>query len=1280
MLNRQLVRYLLSSGILFSLPLVLFAQKPGAQSVAELPKPGKSVEKTLKRGETHTFQITLPAHQFFKAGVTSPTLPLTLRVLNEAEKTVAQATIPSIAKPTVSLSFVTETPGRYQVTISSTDQALASGRYTLRVEAIRQASRLELSELEIKNLTTEVDRLKQKTHYSEAIALAQRTLERAKTELGPEHPQVAEILNVFGQLHWYQGEFEKAESLFTQALALREKIVGAEHLETATSLNNLALLAQQKGDFSKAEQLFLRALAIREKNLGTEHALIATTLNNLASLYEAAGNSSKAEPLLERALAISEKVFGPAHSLVATSLNNLAMIYKGRSDYAKAEPLMVRALAIREKIVGAEHPDTATSLQTLAALYQEMSQFDKAEPLALRALAINEKVLGQQHPETASSLNMLGELYYYKGNYAASETYMTRAVAASSKANGPEHNETATYINNLGSLYQAKGEYTKAETFFQQAVAIHEKTLGPEHPSTANSLNNLANLYKLKSDYVKAEPLLIRALAIREKVLGKNHLDVAITLNNVSGLYWNKGEYGKAVPYLERAAVVLENVLGPNHRYLGVTLGNLAVLYQEQKEFAKAEPLFKRAVEIAEKNLGPDHPDTAGAYNTFGLLYKDTREFSKAEPLLVRALAIREKTLSPDHPKLALSLNNLGALYFAQGDAKKAEPLLVRALTIREKTLGSDHPDTANSLSNLAGVYASLGTISQALKYQARGNEVTERDICRNLITGSEQQKLFYLAKTTDYLDWTLSLQAKAAPDDVEAVRTALQVVFQRKGRALDAMASSIETLRQRATPEDQALLDELARAQTELAGLTLRGPGKAGAAQHQLDLAAATEKVERLQGQIGARNAQFRTQFQPITIDAVQQAIPQGAALVEFVAYRIYNPQAQHLGERHYAAYVLNRQGNPQWADLGKAEPIETAAQTLRQLLANRRSHLDRDIKPAARKLDELILQPVRTLVGDARQLLLSPDGSLNLVPFAVLVDSQGRFLVEKYSLSYLTSGRDLLRLQVKIDSHQPPLIVADPEYGQGNGPILLGHQSQPLVQLPGTAREGKEIARLLPASQLEVGEAATKARLKQVDRPVIVHIATHGYFLRDASEDTTRPDLEDRRDTTSPSQSSADLNQLRRANPLLRSCLFFAGANQGANQSASADGVMTALETAGLNLWGTKLVVLSACDSGLGEVKTGDGVYGLRRALVLAGSETQLMSLWSVSDVATRELMVEYYTRLNAGEGRSEALRQVQLRMLRNPNRRHPYYWSAFIQSGEWAALTERNSEIAR
>jgi CHAT domain-containing protein len=334
------------------------------------------------------------------------------------------------------------------------------------------------------------------------------------------------------------------------------------------------------------------------------------------------------------------------------------------------------------------------------------------------------------------------------------------------------------------------------------------------------------------------------------------------------------------------------------------------------------------------------------------------------------------------------------------------------------------------------------------------------------------------------------------------------------------------------------------------------------------------------------------------------------------------------------------------------------------------------RDVTALARSVDRLLMQPVRRLVGESSHLLVSPDGQLNLIPFAALIDEQNRYLIERYTLTYLTSGRDLLRLHAPIQGRGAPVVVALPEFGE---PALLTSRSAarksaspgaPRVDdsqiffgpLPGVAGEVRALRTLLPDASFLTREQATEAALKALHGPRILHIATHGFFLGDTASS---------KGITAPANAGTRLaaSAATTDNPLLRSGLALSGANQG--RSGDDDGVLTALEAAGLDLWGTRLVVLSACDTGVGEVKQGDGVYGLRRAFVIAGAETQLMSLWAVSDRSTRDLMGGYYARLTKGSGRGQALRETQLQLLRDGRHAHPYHWASFIQSGAWTSL---------
>lgn len=414
---------------------------------------------------------------------------------------------------------------------------------------------------------------------------------------------------------------------------------------------------------------------------------------------------------------------------------------------------------------------------------------------------------------------------------------------------------------------------------------------------------------------------------------------------------------------------------------------------------------------------------------------------------------------------------------------------------------------------------------------------------------------------------------------------------------------------------------------------------------------------------------------------------------MIEFAVYRPISPKAYEFitdraldpnaaGEPRYVVYVVRAKGAVHGKEIGTAKEIDAAIEAYRQAL---RDPKRKDMQRLARTVDEKVMQPVRAFTGDATQLLISPDGALNLIPFEALVDEQGKFLIERYSVGYLTSGRDLLRLQVARASKSAPMVVADPFFGEPELPQLAKDDTHKTKQtaltprrrsvttgadlssvyfapLPGTMREAQTINSLFPDSIVSTGAQATKKLLKQADAPRILHVATHGFFLNETSQVALT------RAAANANKSRSINANVRTENPLLRSGLALAGANI---HKGDDDGILTALEASGLNLWGTKLVVLSACDTGLGEVKNGEGVYGLRRALVLAGSETQVMSLWAVSDYVTRELMTSYYKGLKQGLGRNAALRQTQLEMLRRPDRQHPFYWASFIQSGEWANL---------
>ncbi len=887
--------------------------------------------------------------------------------------------------------------------------------------------------------------------------------------------------------------------------------------------------------------------------------------------------------------------------------------------------------------------------------------------LELRTATEQERMMAQ-----ARRLNIEFLTLQNAGKYDEASPLGKRIIELLEDALGSEHLEVSNALGNMANLYSNQGAYDKAESLYRRELAIKEKELGTEHPSLAGSLTNLANLYLEQEDYIRAEALHRRALSIKEKSLGPEHSEVARSLEHLGLVYSGKGDFARSEPLLLRALAIKEKTLGPEHRSVAATLNNLANLYWEQGNYTKAERFYERALATKEKALPPDHPSLASTLHNLAYVYYHRGDYLRAEPMHRRALAIKEKALGLDHSSVANSLDSLASLYHGAGDYARAESHYRRALGIWERAFGPSHPEIATVLNHLAILYEAQGDLAQAVALQARANEISERNLRINLAASSERQKLAYLTTLTGQTDYSISLSLRSAPTSAAAIALALNTILQRKARSLDAMADTIGALRRRLDSQDQVLLDKWRETNNQLAKLALDESQQITPAERQNRIAALELKKEEFEAEIGRRSEEFRIESLAVTLAAVQSAIPTDSVLIEYFSYRPFNAKykipSEASGAPRYVAYVLRRQGAPQWVDLGEVKEIDDCIARWRKTLRNP-GHPGAN--RLARQLDERVMRPVRALIGDSRRILISPDRMLNLIPFAALRDERNQYLVQRYSLSYLTSGRDLLRLQTRFPGNPEQVIVADPAFGEQPEvalaerrdvelrpdlkPAAMGPADQALAKgvslnriyfprLPGTAGEARALKAILPRAVVLTKEQATEAALKRLNRPHILHIATHGFFLDDSNE-----------------------------NPLLRSGLALAGANlrRSAITRQDDDGVMTAMEVAGLDLWGARLVVLSACDTGVGSVRNGEGVYGLRRALALAGSETQVMSLWPVSDEGARDLMIAYYKALQRGAGRGDALRQVQLLMLKRKDRRRPFYWASFIQSGEWANL---------
>jgi CHAT domain-containing protein/Tfp pilus assembly protein PilF len=982
--------------------------------------------------------------------------------------------------------------------------------------------------------------------------------------------------------------------------------------DEAMSLWDKATALKKRGEPAEAEKAYRAALAKAERGYGKDHATTGVLLTHLAGLYLDMGQYAKAEPLLKRALDILEARLGRDHPDVAASLNNLAGLYSGMGQHAKAEPLYLRSLGICEARLGKDHPNVASALSNLAGLYSDTGQYAKAEPLYRRAVGIREAKLGRDHPHVASSLNGLAALYTKMGRYARAEPLFKRGLTIREAKLGKGHPDVATSLDYLALLYLEMGQYARAEPLFKRALDIREARLGRGHPDVADSLNSLAGLYLTTGQYARAEPLFKRALGIREAGLGEDHPQVATTLNNLAGLYLNMGQY------------------------------------------ARAEPLYRRSLRIWEARLGKDHPDVAASLNSLATLYKNMGQYARAEPLLKRGLGIQEAKLGKDHPDVAASLNGLAVLQAEQGRTKEAARLLERS------------------------------------------RRASRRHVSRVLpALPPREQALFLAVSERERLALALSL-ALADPGDASLAARSAAWLLNGKAAAEEALAQSALLARDSADPALGKLAGRLREARAELARLTLSAapPDQEKARHDRLEALAKQEQglAERLAGEGGAAGAGAEW----VEPGGLRKALPAGGALVDVARLTPYDfkaPAGKRWRPDRYVAWVTLAKGDAALVDLGPADAIDAAVKDIRQSLEKSAKLIREKGEPEAEKalraplekLSALVLRPLLPHLSKAKRWYVSPDGNLWLVPWEALLLRDGKYAVEEHTVSYVSSGRDLVAAPRYKGKPGRPLVVADPDFDLDAktartetarmlakrapdeetrglpGALRLGG----IGRLPGTLAEAKAINAPLVAYTKQaprelLGKYALEGLVKEAKGPRVLVLSTHGFFLPHQEVKPTE------------GRSGDDKGQLPPGweNPLVRCGLLLAGCNHAAKAAEGDDGILTGLEVVGMDLRGTEMLVLSACETGLGDVQNGEGVAGLRQAFRLAGAESVVSTLWKVPDKSSSRLMTLFFHGLAKGKGRAAALREAQRKLIEqrrdDAGAAHPLFWAAFTLTG--------------
>jgi len=1133
------------------------------------------------------------------------------------------------------------------------------------------------------------------SRFSDAEPLFQRALSMREKKLGVEHLDVAFSLNALGNLYYGMSRFSDADPLYRRSLAIREKLLGPNDLDVATSLQSLGLACQGEARLGEAEKLYKAALAIREKLLGADDPELGRILNSLGLLYKSEGRFEEAAASYNRAVEIAEKASGPDSLDLAADLSNLGALYRDQGHYAEAEPLVKRSLAMRQKLANPDSALVSQGLNALANLYLRMARYSDAEPLYQRSLEIAEKVYGPDNIDVAHKVANLALLYDDEGRYTESEPLHKRSVAILEKDLGPDHPDIAQALTNMADLYVDLGRYAEAESMLKRAQSIDEKAFGPGHPAVAMALQNLGNVYTDEGRYAEAEKVFDRALEIRYNAFGPDHQDVGNTLSNLARAYSEQGRYTEAEAMLRHALAILEKALGPENPELYVVLLNLGNLNRVNGNYAEAEELYRRCLTITEKGLGGEHPRVAQALNSLAKVYSDQDRYADAEKYCKRSLAIREKNMGSEHPDVAWSLEELAYIYTAQGRYSEAEPLLKRSLAIYEKSLGADSPRVATSQLNLAGLYFALGSTDLAEKYFAVTLANLDRQFKYSFTYMTEKDRLAFLDMVSARYPVFFSFCVANKDRDAQLAGNMYDVLLQQKGLIANSEASLRTLIASGGDKESSSLFDQLSDKRTQLAALATIEPVNRDDWRKTMNKV--QQEADSLEKQLVGRSAALAEQkrLQAATWRDVQRTLKKAEAAVEFSRFEYFDGK-QWTGKNYYVALIVTSRTRtaPAMIVLPDGDNIE------RTVVANYRG-LSRGLRGVAAVPESgatsqplgdfynALWKPLEPALKGIKRIYVAPDGVLNQTALGIVPRRDGRLLMQVYDLRTVSSTRDLLRQKTEA-GEMSAVLFGNPRFDLGieqqqlvaanlAKPVLLSESasnpgvvrglrskdldSKSLEPLPGTKAEIDSVGSLLEQRGWHVdtysGDQALEEAVKRVQHPRVLHVATHAFFLSD--QDAKQLGV-------------ADSETSGREDPMLRSGLFFAGADRALHGTAPPagvdDGILTAYEAAGLNLVGTELVVLSACDTGLGEVKDGEGVFGLQRAFQEAGAQGVLMSLWEVPDRETQELMTRFYRNWLFGQDKQTALRNAQLEMRKIVKARYradlPYYWGGFVLLG--------------
>ncbi len=844
------------------------------------------------------------------------------------------------------------------------------------------------------------------------------------------------------------------------------------------------------------------------------------------------------------------------------------------------------------------------------------------------------------------------------------------AREAIAKLHSTINKDYADICNNLGAIYNIAGKLDTARVLHLQAKEIREKLFGNTSAAYAQSCNNLGSLYRDMGQYDLAEPLLLKAKDIREQLPPARRLPVyAITCVGLANLYRDMGKYEQAEALYIEAKNVRADTLTKNHPDYASSCNILADLYNYMRRFEKAELLYLEAKQIREK-AGKETYLYGQSCNNLASLYRDREQYEKAEPLALEAKAVYEKTLPENHPSLTINLNNLGELYYAMGNYKASESFFLQARKLWKEALGEEHPFLISNSDEMARLYRENNEPGKAdiliretsrLKYKQLNkifqftNETEKQQYLKNINGSVDEYQSFYFKK--------FSHNKAGEPFDIS---------LSNRNLILSSTQQTRQTIYSSGDAGLATTFAEWTATRQQLAKLYSRGADANSAQLKTLE-----DKADKLEKELSRGSSAFKKLQHTINWKDIQEKLKNNETAIEFAEFQLFDSKVWK-DSIFYVALLLRKDfSEPVLIPLFEKRQLDSL---LRRKGINPGGTIN--LQYTSKALFNLVWQPIEKHLSGVTKIYFAPAGMLHRVAVAALKVNDSQVLSDKYQLVQLlttasvidkseeqlsTSDKIVLYGAVQYDADSSSLLRAAMRYGDGS----LVTRSVPeniidedgfrfFAPLPNSEPEIDSIAKYALGKKnltisfkgVEANEESVKS-LNGEPSSFVLHISTHGFFNPDPK---------------TIKQNAADniARVFRRSdNPLFRGGLIMAGAEnswRGKFVPGIEDGIMTAYEVSNMYFPHNKLVVLSACETALGDLQGSEGVYGLQRAFKMAGAQNLVMSLWKVPDEQTSEFMQKFYRNMFNNQSINDAFYQAQ-KSMRDKYTNQPYNWAAWV-----------------